>query len=108
MAAMADGDLVRALLESMRFRNCPLVIPEAREMWGLELYLSGCRLKDGEYLILVSSEFCEKPHEQYKKRWGIESLFGALKSRGFNLEDTHLKDSERLSRLLGLDRKSVV
>jgi hypothetical protein len=82
--------------------NCPLVIPEARKMWGMELYLSGCRLKDGEYLILVSSEFCEKPHEQYKKRWGIETLFGALKSRGFNLEDTKLQDSERLSRLLGL------
>src|SRR5262249_35701441 len=44
----------------------------------------------------------ERPHEQYKNRWGIESLFGALKSRGFNLEDTHLKDSERLSRLLAL------
>jgi hypothetical protein len=82
--------------------NCPLVIPEARRMWGMELYLSGCRLKDGEYLILVSSEFSERPHEQYKNRWGIESLFGSLKSRGFNLEDTHLKDSERLSRLLGL------
>jgi hypothetical protein len=82
--------------------NCPLVIPEARKMWGMELYLSGCRLKDGEYLILVSSEFYERPHEQYKNRWGIESLFGALKSRGFNLEDTHLKDSERLSRLLAL------
>jgi len=27
---------------------------------------------------------------------------GALKSRGFNLEDMHLKDSERLSRVLGL------
>src|SRR5262245_15211273 len=82
--------------------NCPLVIPEARQMWGMELFLSGCRLKDGEYLILVSPEFCEKPHEEYKKRWGVETLFGALKSRGFNLEDTHLKDSERLSRLLAL------
>lgn len=82
--------------------NCPLVIPEARQMWGMELFLSGCRLKDGEYLILVSPEFCEKPHEEYKKRWGIETLFGALKSRGFNLEDTHLQDSERLSRLLAL------
>lgn len=82
--------------------NCPLVIPEARQMWGMELYLSGCRLKDGEYLILVSPEFCETPQEQYKRRWGIETLFGALKSRGFNLEDTHLKDPERLSRLLAL------
>lgn len=82
--------------------NCPLVLPEARQMWGMELYLSGCRLKDGEYLILVSPEFGEQPHEEYRKRWGIETLFGALKSRGFNLEDTHLKDPERLSRLLAL------
>src|SRR5215470_17130156 len=50
----------------------------------MELYLSGCRLKDGEYLILVSAEFCEKPQEEYRKRWGIETLFGALKSLGFN------------------------
>jgi hypothetical protein len=97
------GQYVQARRLFCRTRiNCPLVIPEARMMWGMELYLSGCRLKDGEYLILVSSEFCGKPHEQYCKRWGIESLFGALKSRGFNLEDTHLKDAERLSRLLGL------
>jgi len=82
--------------------NCPLVIPEARRMWGMELYLSGCRLKDGEYLILVSAEFCEKPHEEYRKRWGIETLFGALKSRGFNLDDTHIQDPERLRRLLAL------
>jgi hypothetical protein len=82
--------------------NCPLVIPEARRMWGMELYLSGCRLKEGEYLILVSAEFCEKPHEEYRIRWGIETLFGALKSRGFNLDDTHIQDQERLSRLLAL------
>ena len=97
------GQYVQAWRLFCRTRiNCPLVIPEARRLWGMELYLSGCRLKDGEYLILVSSEFCERPHEQYKNRWGIETLFGSLKSRGFNLEDTHLKDSERLSRLLGL------
>lgn len=32
----------------------------------------------------------------------IETWFGIFKSRGFNLEDTHLQDSERLSRLLAL------
>ena len=36
------------------------------------------------------------------QRWGIETLFGIFKSRGFNLEDTHLQDSERLSRLFAL------
>jgi Transposase DDE domain len=38
----------------------------------------------------------------YKKRRTIETLFGALKSRGFNLEYTRLKGAERLSRLLAL------
>lgn len=97
------GQYVQAWRLFCRTRiNCILVFPEARQMWGMELYLSGCRLKNGEYLILVSPEFCETPHEEYKKRWGIESLFGALKSRGFNLEDTRLQDPERVSRLLAL------
>ena len=38
----------------------------------------------------------------YRLRWGIESLFGALKSRGFDLESTHLRHAERLERLLAL------
>jgi hypothetical protein len=38
----------------------------------------------------------------YRLRWGIESLFGGLKSRGFDLESTHLRHSERLERLLAL------
>lgn len=78
------------------------VIPEARQMRGLELYLSGCRLKHGEWLILVSAEYHDSPATEYRKRWGIETLFGALKSRGFNLEDTRLTDEARLSRLLAL------
>ncbi len=40
--------------------------------------------------------------DDYAQRWGIETLFGIFKSRGFNLEDTHLIDSERLSRLFAL------
>jgi hypothetical protein len=82
--------------------NQVLVIPEARRMWGMELYLSGCRLRHGEYLILVSPEYSPEPAMEYKRRWGIETLFGALKSRGFNLEDTRIQDPERISRLMAL------
>ena len=71
-------------------------------MWGLDLYLSGCRLRHGEYLILVAPEFSPSPEQEYRLRWGIEILFGALKSRGLNLEDTRLQDTERVSRLLAL------
>ena len=79
-----------------------LVIDEARRMWGMDLFISGCYLGSGEYLILVSPDYVAVPNEQYSKRWGIETLFGALKSRGFNLEDTRLQDPERVSRLLAL------
>lgn len=41
-------------------------------------------------------------HPPLRLRQGIETLFGALKSRGFNLEDTRLQDPERLSKLLAL------
>jgi len=82
--------------------NRMLVIPQAREMWGMELFLSGCYLGSGEYFILVAPEYTHAPHKEYKKRWGIETLFGALKSRGFNLIDTRLQDPERLSKLLAL------
>lgn len=97
------GKLVHAwrLFASTRV-NQMLVIPEARQMWGMELFLSGCYLGEGEWLILVSPEYSPEPAKEYKKRWGIETLFGALKSRGFDLEDTHLKDPERISRLLAL------
>jgi Transposase DDE domain len=79
-----------------------LIIPAARRMWGMDLFLSGCYLGNGEYLILVAPEYLSAPHEEYRLRWGVETLFGALKSRGFNLEDTRLQDPERLSRLLAL------
>ena len=99
----ARGKFVQAwrLFTSTRI-NRMLVIPEARQMWGMELFLSGCYLGNGEYLILVSAEYSPEPHTEYKQRWGIETLFGALKSRGFNLEDTRLKEPERISRLLSL------
>jgi hypothetical protein len=39
----------------------------------------------------------------YRLRWSIETLFGALKSRGFDLEATHVVSCpERLERLVGL------
>lgn len=38
----------------------------------------------------------------YRLRWAMESAFSALKSRGLNLEATHMTAPERISRLFGL------
>ena len=35
-------------------------------------------------------------------RWGIETLFGSLKSRGFRLEETLLTKPDRVKKLLAL------
>ncbi|RRH92162.1 hypothetical protein EH240_31130 [Mesorhizobium tamadayense] len=36
----------------------------------------------------------------YRKRWGIECLFGDAKTRGLNLEDTHITNPEKLASLI--------
>lgn len=74
-----------------------------RPVWGCLVHLSALRLDDGDFLIVASSNVPqEEGFTDYASRWGTETLFGALKSRGFNLEDTHLTHSDRLDKLLAL------
>lgn len=70
-------------------------------MWGYELYVS-IRWKKGakEPWIIASNFKFENPLGIYKRRWGIETLFGCLKSRGYRMEDTHMTDGDRIERLL--------
>ena len=35
----------------------------------------------------------------YRKRWGIECLFADAKTKGFNIEDTHMIDPSKLTTL---------
>src|SRR5918999_2758730 len=60
------------------------------------------RLPSGAYLIIVSDDQSNDIMASYQKRWKIEVLFEALQSRGFNFEDTHLKDENRLNTLFAV------
>ena len=71
------------------------------EIWGSRVNIEGMRLKKGEYLIVLSND-TKDIIKTYKKRWNIETMFGNLKRRGFRLEDTHLKDPTRISKLVAL------
>lgn len=78
-------------------------LPGRRPIWGCFVHLSALRLEDGELLIIASFNASQaQAIEAYADRWQIETLFGCLKSRGFNLEDTHLVAPERLGRLFAL------
>ena len=82
-----------------------LQIDEERYLYNMiaqcNLTLVGKRLKTGEFLII-----CSNPSNRsmisstYRKRWNIESLFKNMKSQGFNLEKTHMKDFGRLAKLM--------
>jgi hypothetical protein len=60
------------------------------------------RLADGELLILATNSIAETALETYRKRWQIETLFAACKTRGFNLEDTHISHSMRIKKLMAV------
>lgn len=75
------------------------------EVFGLKLYISCVKLKKGdkaEYLIVASGRQSKNALAEYKLRWAIETMFGCLKSRGFEMEETHLTDPEKISKLLML------
>ena len=40
--------------------------------------------------------------EIYRQRWGIETLFGHLKKRGYQFEDTHTAKKDRIEKLMGM------
>ena len=64
--------------------------------------VAALRNDKGELVIIDTND---KPHEAlniYKRRWEIETLFGCLKTRGFNFENTHMVHLDRISKLLGL------
>lgn len=80
--------------------------PKIVEMHGQRCYLSGKKTidRDGkmEFLIIVSFNKPEQSMDYYKHRWQIETLFRGLKSSGFNIEDTHVTDLDRLEKLFSL------
>ncbi len=73
---------------------------------GQWVYLSGMKVlsreKKIEFVIVASYRYDPLALAKYKDRWQIETCFRACKSSGFNLEDTHLTDPDRISKLLVL------
>jgi hypothetical protein len=67
-----------------------------------ECYLAAAKEKNREgkpeLLIIIAYNQPEKALDAYKERWQIETAFKGLKSSGFNIENTHLADLERIEK----------
>lgn len=107
----------------MRFPKHHLMTDEWGDSWRVEelasalnqpyclanMMVDGCaghvwlmRLSESEYLYLFGNIEPKLMGQLYRKRWSIESCFQNLKGRGFDLEKTHLRSFEKLSKLVGL------
>ena len=73
--------------------------PKVVDVLGFRLYVSGMKSQK-DYCVVVSSKSNIGSLEKYQKRWTIENLFGAFKTRGFNFEDTHFKNLEKIKKLI--------
>ena len=110
-AVRIKEDMVIHLADGTRRQFRTLLRKPKRGTWegwlnGMEarpedcLRVAGKRI-DGELLIVATNmEKAEKGLELYRKRWSIECMFGDAKTRGFNIEDTHITDPKKLASLL--------
>jgi len=72
-------------------------------MDGHLLFFAGTRFTKGELVIVMSNQDAGlNILKIYQKRWKIELLFSNCKKNGFNLEDTHLVDLERIEKLFAV------
>jgi len=86
--------------------NDKMILSAHRFIYGHKLYLSATLFlndnKKPELLIIAAFQHDKQALLEYRKRWQIETMFKALKSNGFNLEDTHLQAIEAIDKLLHL------
>jgi Transposase DDE domain len=69
---------------------------------GPPLKLAATRLVSGDVLVVATNTDPKIALAHYRRRWAIETLFAATKTRGFNVEDTHLIHPDRSGKLLAV------
>jgi hypothetical protein len=73
------------------------------QIWGIKVQISGMKLRDGKFLIIASPQkLTLNILETYRERWAIERTFLCLKTKGFNFERTHLKENDKLLKLMAV------
>jgi hypothetical protein len=69
---------------------------------GPKVKIAAMRNDKGELMIIATNDDANIALKIYAKRWSVECLFSCLKSRGFNFENTHLVNLDRIEKLLAL------
>jgi len=76
-------------------------ITKKDKIMGIQCQVTALRL-ERDLLIVASNDLDIEPEKIlriYKDRWKIETLFKNMKTKGFNIEETHMKDKDKLEKL---------
>ena len=66
-----------------------------------QLHVSAKRIRKGELLIVATNlENARHGFNLYRRRWAVECLFADARTRGLNIEDTHITHPDKLATLL--------
>ena len=99
-----NGDHMHLEYSTRRQKKNTTRIYENALLYGrVHLHIVCHRPAQGTRLFLVTNR--DDVHQAvtlYKQRWSIETAFGFLKSKGFDLETTRLMQPERMQRLMGV------
>lgn len=70
---------------------------------GRDVQLAATISKDGELVVVIASPGVEgNLLSKYRLRWLIELFFKSIKSRGFNIEETHMTDPSKIKVLFAM------
>lgn len=72
------------------------------QVFGQSLYLAGSKNSREDLMILVTNQHPKNAIACYLRRWEIETLFAALKTKGWRFEDTRIIEPQRIEKLLVL------
>ena len=104
LVSRAGGDIpIKKLFENLHIHQ-QVSLQRPCRVYDLPVYVSALRLKGPIPSSLPATNTNKvKPHWMPIKNAGaIEVLFANLKSRGFNLEETHLIHQDRIEKLIAL------
>jgi hypothetical protein len=85
-----------------QIKHYPKIVKIKEEYCYLSATLTQKKGEKPELLIIISYNKNEQSFLNYRERWQIECCFKAMKSSGFDIENTHLQDLERIEKLLCL------
>ncbi len=103
----AKDELITANRKVARLKNDEYIFLDGERYLGLKhngprVKIAACKNEEGELMVIATNDEVQHAIEKYRERWSIETLFGCLKTRGFNFENTHMVHFDRIGKLLAM------